>query len=209
MSTRTIREVVYIVEDDPSFRKSLDRLIQSSGYEAVSFESANSFLTQASIWRPACLLLDVCLPDRDGFFLQQKLVEQNMSLPVIFMTGHGSIPMSVKAMKNGAIDFLPKPFEREDLFGAISEALERDTRYVKEESRKNKIDTLIHTLTPREKEVLRWIITGKLNKQIAYALKISEKTVKVHRSRVMQKTNVESLAELVRLSEKANISPAN
>jgi len=151
----------------------------------------------------------VCLPDFDGFSLQQKLVKQNMSLPVIFMTGHGSIPMSVKAMKNGAIDFLPKPFEGEDLFDAIREALEQDTRYVKEESRKNKIGSLIDTLTPREKEVLRWIITGKLNKQIAYALKISEKTVKVHRSRVMQKTNVESVAELVRLSEKANISPAN
>lgn len=204
-----IRKVVYIVEDDPSFRRSLDRLIRSSGYEAVSFESANSFLTQTTFRRPACLLLDVCLPDFDGFSLQQKLVKQNMSLPVIFMTGHGSIPMSVKAMKNGAIDFLPKPFEGEDLFDAIREALEQDTRYVKEESRKNKIGSLIDTLTPREKEVLRWIITGKLNKQIAYALKISEKTVKVHRSRVMQKTNVESVAELVRLSEKANISPAN
>jgi len=200
--------VIYIVEDDPSFRKSMERLLRASGFKVVAFESANSFLTQRGIERPACLLLDVQLPDIDGFDLQQRLMERGSSLPIIFMTGHGNIPMSVRAMKKGAVDFLPKPFEAEDLRGAILKALERDIQNRKREIEVNKIKSLLDTLTPREKEVLRWVITGKLNKQIAAALGTTEKTIKVHRSRVMQKTKVSSVAELVRLAEKADISPA-
>jgi two-component system response regulator FixJ len=200
--------VIYIVEDDASFRKSVERLVRASGFEAASFESADSFLAQPYIRRPACLLLDVQLPGIDGLDLQQKLIERGSSLPIIFMTGHGSIQMSVHAMKKGAMDFLPKPFEAQDLRSAILKALERDIQNNEKEIEVSKIKALVDTLTPREMEVLRWIITGRLNKQIAYALGTTEKTIKVHRSRVMQKTGVTSVAELVRLAEKADISPA-
>jgi FixJ family two-component response regulator len=201
--------VVYIVEDDASFRKSIVRLIRAFGFEVVSFESANSFLANSRFRHPACLLLDVRLPDINGLDLQQKLIEMSVSLPIIFMTGHGSIPMSVQAMKKGAVDFLPKPFEASQLRGAIEKALQRDSLSRKKELQKDKINSLIATLTPREKEVLRWIITGKLNKQIARALCTSEQTVKIHRFRVFQKTQVSSVAELVRLAEKVNILPAH
>jgi FixJ family two-component response regulator len=200
--------MVYIVEDDPSFRKSVERLVRASGFEAVSFETADSFLAQPCIRRPSCLLLDVQLPGIDGLALQQKLMEKGCSLPVVFMTGHGSIPMSVQAMKKGAVDFLPKPFEANDLRSAIIRALERDIQSSEKEAEASRIKTLIDTLTHREKEVLRWVITGRLNKQIASALGTTEKTIKVHRSRLMQKTGVTSVAELVRLAEKADISPA-
>jgi len=200
--------VIYVVEDDRSFRKSVERLIRATGFRAVAFESADAFLSLPRIERPACLLLDVRLPGIDGLALQQELIEKGSSLPIIFMTGHGSIPMSVQAMKKGAVDFLPKPFEAEDLRSAILKALERDEQNTEKEIQSEKVSSLIDTLTPREKEVLRWVITGKLNKQIADALGVTEKTVKVHRGRVMQKIGVSSVAELVRLAEKANISPA-
>ena len=203
------KAVVYIVEDDPSFRKSMERLIRASGYEVVAFESANPFLSQASIRHPACLLLDVKLPDIDGLCLQQELIEKGIHLPIIFMTGHGTIPMGVQAMKDGAVDFLPKPFETKDLLSSVVKALERDTHNVQEESEKREINALMDTLTPREKEVLRWLISGRLNKQIAYALGITERTIKAHRNQIMQKTKVSSIAELVRLAEKVNIPPAN
>jgi len=204
----TPKGVVYIVEDDASFRKSVVRLIKASGFETEAFESANSFLKQAAIRSPGCLLLDVRLPDMDGLSLQQILTEKGEHLPIIFMTGHGDIPMSVKAMKKGAIDFLPKPFEPEELLSAVENALERNTQDVHDALEKKKINTLIDTLTPREKEVLCWVITGRLNKQIADSLGTTEKTIKVHRSRVMQKTQVSSVAELVRLAEKVDIHPA-
>ncbi len=207
MSTQ--KGVVYIVEDDPSLRKSMERLIVMAGFEADGFESANSFLTQASIRYPGCLVLDVRLPDVDGLSLQQKLTEKGYNIPVVFVTGHGTIPMSVQAMKKGAVDFLTKPFRAEDLLGAVVKAIERNVDDMQEDAEKKRINALIDTLTPREKEVLRWVITGKLNKQIAYYLRIAEKTVKVHRSRVMEKTKVSSVAELVRLAEKVNISPAD
>ncbi len=202
------KAVVYIVEDDPSFCKSVERLVRASGFEAVSFESANSFLEEPRIQRPSCLLLDVQLPGIDGLDLQRKLLEQGNRLPIVFMTGHGSIPMSVRAMKQGAVDFLPKPFEAKDLRNAILRALERDTRNREGEIQADRVKSLLETLTPREMEVLRYVIAGKLNKQIAFALGTSEKTIKVHRSRVMQKTKVSSVAELVRLAEIAHITPA-
>jgi FixJ family two-component response regulator len=134
---------------------------------------------------------------------------KGFDLPVIFMTGHGSIPMSVKAMKSGAIDFLSKPFEKKDLLAAIGQALTHDIRRLEEAHEKKEINALLDTLTPREKEVMRFVIAGRLNKQSARALGIAEKTIKVHRSRVMQKTGVSSVAELVRLAEKAGIAPAD
>lgn len=203
------KATIYIVEDDASFRKSMERLISASGYVASAFESAEHFLSQVAIRHPACLLLDIQLPDIDGLRLQQLLVENGIHLPIIFMTGHGTIPMSVQAMKNGAVDFLPKPFDAKDLLGAIADAIKRDTDRVQETSEKSEIKTLMDTLTPREKEVLRWLISGRLNKQIACALGITERTVKAHRSQIMKKSGVSSIAELVRLAEKVDIPPAD
>jgi len=203
------KAVVYIVEDDPSFRKSMERLLRASGYEVVAFESANPFLAQDPIRHPACLLLDVQLPDIDGLCLQQELIEKGIHLPIIFMTGHGTIPMGIQAMKDGAVDFLPKPFATKDLLSAIVKALERDTHNVQEESEKREINALMDTLTLREKEVLRWLISGRINKQIAYELGITERTVKAHRFKIMRKTKVSSIAELVRLADRVNIPPEN
>lgn len=200
--------IVYIIEDDESFNKSVTRLIRAAGFETESFDRADTFLNQAVIRSPGCLLLDVYLPDIDGLSLQQRLEEKIPDLPVIFMTGNGDIPMSVKAMKNGAVDFLPKPFKQEDLFNAIEKAIKRNVHDVHVTLEKQKIQELINTLTPREKEVLCWVITGKLNKQIAYELGTSEKTIKVHRGRVMFKTGVSSVADLIRLAEKGGITPA-
>jgi FixJ family two-component response regulator len=206
MSAR--KGTVYIVEDDPPFLKSMERLLRAEGYSVAPFASGYSFLARTSIRRPACLLLDVQLPDIDGRYLHQKLIESGNCLPVIIMTGHGSIPMSVQSMKKGAVDFLPKPFEVKDLLSAVDISLQRDSQSRKQEIQERKITSLVDTLTPREKEVMRWVITGKLNKQIALAMGITEKTIKVHRSRIMQKTGVASVADLVRLAEKANIPPA-
>ena len=205
---RPRKGTVYIVEDDKSFLKSMERLLRAAGYRVAASASAHSFLARTSIRRPACLLLDVQLPDIDGLNLQQRLIESGSSLPVIFMTGHGNIPMSVQAMKKGAVDFLPKPFEARDLLNAVAISLELDTRGRKKEIQLRKITSMVDSLTPREKEVMRWVITGKLNKQIALAMGITEKTVKVHRSRIMQKTGVTSVAELVHLADKAGIPPA-
>ena len=203
------KPVVYIVEDDRAFCRSIVRLLRTAGYQAVSFETANSFLALENIDHPACLLLDICLPDFDGIELQQRLSEQGKIIPIVFMTGHGDIPMSVKAMKKGAVDFLPKPFKPEEFLGAINEALSRDMHQHSVEAKKNEVLARIETLTPREFEVMRWVITGMLNKQIADELNISEKTVKVHRGRVMQKMCVWSVAELVRMAQLADIAPAS
>ncbi|MBU1235086.1 MAG: response regulator [Proteobacteria bacterium] len=200
--------MVYIVEDDASFRKSMERLIRVAGYEVEAFGTANEFLTSADIRYPGCLLLDVQLPDTDGLTLQQTLNEKCSILPIVFMTGHGSIPMGIKAIKSGAVNFLVKPFKSDELLTAVREALERSANDAAEMQEKDRINTLIKTLTPREQEVLRYVIAGKLNKQTAFVLGTCEKTIKVHRSRIMRKTRVSSLAELVRLAQKADILPA-
>ncbi len=200
--------IVYIVEDDVSFRKSLERLLRASGFEFISCESATAFLMQSRLSRPACLLLDVMLPDMDGLRLQQEILARGISLPIVFISGHGNIPMSVQAMKQGSVDFLPKPFDAGTLKDAIIRALERDKENRNKEVQINRAKALIETLTPREKEVLCWVISGRLNKQIARALGTTEKTIKVHRGRVMEKTGVTSVAALVRLAELADISPA-
>ena len=202
------KTVVYIVEDNASFRKSVERLVRAVGYKVETFGSANEFLTNADIRNPGCLLLDVRLPDSDGLSLQQTLKEKCSILPIVFMTGHGSLPMGIKAMKDGAVDFLAKPFNPEELLTAVREALDRNVKDAEGELEKDRINTLLKTLTPREKEVLRYVIAGKLNKQTAFELGTCEKTIKVHRSRIMRKTRVSSLAELVRLAQKADILPA-
>jgi FixJ family two-component response regulator len=201
---------VFLVDDDPSVRKALTRLIKSAGYQAQAFSSAREFL---DYWKggtegPACLVLDVRMPGLSGLDLQHELQSANALLPIIFITGHGDIPMSVKAMKDGAVDFLAKPVKDKVLLKAIEQALERA---VQERSVHDELDTIhrrLDSLTPRELEVLRLVINGMLNKQIAYQLGTVEKTIKVHRARVMEKMEVQSLAELVRLTERAGIGKA-
>lgn len=199
--------VVYIVEDDESFLKSVVRLVRLIGYETITFNSAHAFLSETNMRYPGCLLLDVKLPDIDGMDLQKVLKEKNCFLPIIFMTGHGDITMSVEAMKQGAVDFLPKPFDTEQLKTAITEAIQRNIDDMHKRQEVERINGLFTALTPREDEVMRYVIAGWLNKQIAFELGTTEKTIKVHRSRVMQKTGVSSVAELCWLAQEVGIVP--
>jgi len=199
---------VFIVDDDPSIRKSLDRLIRSAGLAVETFATAHEFLERHSHKGPSCLVLDVKMPGINGLELQEKLLSQEYAMPIIFITGHGDIPMTVKAIKKGAIDFLSKPFDDKDLLDAVHEALQTDSKAWTVRDELEDIHRRLKSLTPREYEILTYVINGMLNKQIAYALKISEKTVKVHRGRVMEKMDVDSVAELVRLTEKLDIKPA-
>lgn len=197
---------VFIVDDDAAVRRALSRLIKSAGYRLNSFGSAREFLaSECRRQSPACLVLDVRLPDLGGLDLQSELRKANANLPIVFITGHGSIPMSVKAMKSGAVDFLPKPVHEIDLLRAIEQGL---ARAADEDQQREEIDSIqsrIDTLTPREKEVMRLVVKGWLNKQIAFELGTAEKTIKVHRARVMDKMDVDSLAELVRLAARVGI----
>jgi FixJ family two-component response regulator len=205
----SLNQTVYIVDDDPSVRKGLGRLLKSAGYEVEIFGSAREFLNvNPSCEGPACLVLDMKMPDLNGFDLQQKLKKMGYALPIVFITGHGDIPMSVKAMKTGAVDFLTKPFDEDDLLSAVQEALKKDIKTREAIDERQSILHKIESLTPREYEILTYVITGMLNKQIAYALSISEKTVKVHRGRVMEKVGVDSVVQLVRLADKVGIQPA-
>lgn len=199
--------LIYIVDDDASVRKALRRLARSAGYDAKAFSSAEEFLSYGLAPVPCCLVLDVRLPGLDGMELQQRIAETEVPVPIVFISGHGDIPMSVQAMRRGAVDFLPKPFSDDDLLGAVESALAHGTRALESRSRRERIKALLETLTPREREVLRWVLTGMLNKQIAGELGIAEKTVKVHRGRVMQKMQAGSVAELVRLADEVGVRP--
>jgi two-component system, LuxR family, response regulator FixJ len=200
---------IFVVDDDPSVRKGLGRLLRSMDYLVETFGSAEEFLqTVSDCPGPACLVLDVKMPGLDGLDLQKQLQQRDYIMPIVFITGHGDIPMSVKAMKTGAIDFLTKPFDEKDLLKAVQEALKKDITNRSAMNEREGILERVQTLTPREYEILTYVITGLLNKQIAYVLDISEKTVKVHRGRVMEKLVVDSVAQLVRLAEKAGIEPA-
>ena len=198
---------VYLVDDDSSVRKALTRLIRASGYYVKAFASARDFLDD---WRradeaPACLVLDIRMPGLSGLDLQRELQAAKTLLPIIFITGHGDIPMSVKAMKEGAVDFLPKPLNDEELLRAIQQALVRADHDRVEQLEGEDLQRRLETLTPREREVMNLVVRGLLNKQIAFELGTVEKTIKVHRARVMEKMEVQSLAELVRLAERAGI----
>jgi FixJ family two-component response regulator len=199
--------MIFIVDDDTAFSKSLARLAESMGFEVEAYTSAEEFLGREPYQGPGCLLLDVRMPGLTGPVLQRELAKNNVNIPIVFLTAHGDVPTSVKAMKDGAIDFLLKPVEEDKLFEAIDRALDRYTEIRKKQEEIDRINRLLSTLTSREYEILRWIITGMLNKQIAFGLKITERTVKAHRSQIMQKLNVVSVAELVRLTQTANISP--
>jgi FixJ family two-component response regulator len=200
---------VFIVDDDLSIRRALKRLFISEGYDTLSFHSAREFLDAGvSIDHPCCLVLDIKMPDMDGLDLQSELLTQDYSMPIVFITGHGDVPSSVNAMKGGAVDFLLKPVEDEVLLNVVRKALNKDRNMRTDLKERAGIDRRLKSLTPRELEVLRYVISGLLNKQIAYELGIGEKTVKVHRGRVMSKMEVDSVAELTRLSLKAGLQPA-
>ena len=196
---------VFVIDDEPSVRKSLGRLLKASGYRVEAFASAREFLQRQPDAGVGCLVLDVQMPELNGLELQQCLAETDRALPIIFITAHGDIPTSVRAMKAGATDFLSKPFHEKDLLEAIARALERARQQSSERAVSAEIKRRLATLTPREHEVLLHVLTGQLNKQIAAALGGSEKTVKVHRGRVMRKMQVQSVAELVRLCQKAGV----
>jgi len=197
--------VVFVVDDDTSVRKSLSRLIAEAGYRVQAFASPREFLAREPTTGPSCLVLDVRMPGITGLELQQTLAAAVHEIPIIFITGHGDIPMSVKAMKAGAVDFLPKPFAAKDLLDAIRRAVAKDTRDLGTEARDDEIQARVRLLTPRESQVFALVVTGMLNKQIAARLGVGEKTVKVHRARVMEKMQADSVAALVRLADAAGI----
>ena len=197
---------VFLVDDDPSVRRALARLIKSAGHQVQTFASAREFLqTRAAAQEAACLVLDVRMPGLTGIELQRQLQILNRNVPIVFMTGHGNIPMSVQAMKAGAVDFLPKPVKDTDLLRAIEQALARAVRDRAERNELEDVRERVERLTPREREVMVLVVRGLLNKQIAFELGTVEKTIKVHRARVMEKMQVDSLADLVRLAEKIGI----
>ena len=195
-------EIVFVVEDDASVRRALGGLVRLAGLTVQTFPSAQEFLAFSRPDVPSCLVLDVQLPGLSGLDLQEELAKADVQIPIIFLTGHGDIPMTVRAMKAGALEFLTKPFHNEDLLEAIRVAINRD-RLARQE--RENMRTLYHrynSLTPREQEVMKWVVAGLLNKQIAAELGISEIMIKVHRGQVMHKMQAESLADLVRMSEK-------
>jgi RNA polymerase sigma factor (sigma-70 family) len=196
---------VFVVDDDPSVRKSLTRLIESAGYTVEAFASARDFLKAATAAGPCCLVLDVRMPGMTGLDLQRTLAQAVHRIPIVFVTGQGDIPMTVTAMKAGAVDFLTKPFAARDLLDAVQRAVDKDTRNLGTEARSRSLHARVETLTPRERQVFALVVTGMLNKQIAAQLGVVEKTVKVHRARVMDKMRAGSLAELVRLADAAGV----
>ena len=202
-----VKPTVFIIDDDASIRKSLSRLLRSAGHTTETFASAEEFLGREHFNGIGCLLLDVKMPGLSGMDLQEELGQADCSMPIIFITGHGNIPMGVQAMKRGAVDFLTKPFDDEELLQAVKKAIEKDREAKTERAEVHDLRRRINKLTPREHEIFRYVITGMLNKQIALKLNIAEKTVKVHRGRIMEKLCVDSVADLVRLAEKAGITP--
>ncbi len=196
---------VFIVDDDSLVRDSLEQLVKSVGLTAETFSSAHAFLDIELPDKPSCLILDIRMPGLSGLDLQDELLKREILIPIIFITGHGTVPMSVRGMKAGAVDFLQKPFEDQELLDIIHHAIEQNGRNRLEQAESKAIEQRLHSLTSREHEILLLVTAGMLNKRIAYDLKMSENTVKTHRARIMRKMEVESLAELVRATEKAGL----
>jgi RNA polymerase sigma factor (sigma-70 family) len=199
------KPVVYVVDDDPSVRKALERSLSSAGHEAKTFASAAEFLNFTCSDTPGCLILDIKMPGLNGLELQDRLAEKNFTFPIIFITGHGTVPASVKAFKAGAMDFLQKPFKDWELLNGVSRGIEKHRRLRQEQKEIKILHARLDTLTPREREVFELVVSGMLNKQVAFDLGITEKTIKVHRARVMEKMGAQSLADLVRFAEKLDI----
>jgi FixJ family two-component response regulator len=194
--------IVYVVVDDASFRKAVSRLLRTAGLEVEALASAQEFLEHPIVDRPSCLVLDVRMPGPSGMDLQAALQEARRNIPIVFMTGHGDVSTSVRAMKGGAVDFLEKPFRSAELLACVQRGLARSQQSSVEHAERTAIERRFATLTSRERDVLRLVVTGLLNKQIAGELGIAEKTVKIHRGHVMQKMEAGSVAELVPMTQK-------
>jgi FixJ family two-component response regulator len=201
----TPETMVFVIDDDPSFRRSTGVLIGSAGFNVQTFSSAEEFLRSRRPDVPACLVLDVRLPHLSGLDLQRELAKTSVQIPIIFITGHGDIPMTVQAMKEGAAEFLTKPFREQDLLDAIKSAINFDRASRVQRAKLEVLRGRYHSLTAREREVMAHVVTGMLNKQVAQELGTTEKTIKVHRGHIMQKMGVKSLADLVRAAEKLGI----
>ena len=201
----TAETIVFIVDDDPSFRRSIEMLIGSAGINTQGFSSAEEFLRSRRPDIPACLVLDVRLPQSSGLDLQQELAKAGVQIPIIFITGHGDIPMTVQAMKAGATEFLTKPFREQDLVDAIHKAINFDRAARLQRAKLEDLHGRYQSLTPREREVMAHVVTGMLNKQVAEELGTTEKTIKVHRGHLMRKMGMRSLADLVRAAERLGI----
>jgi FixJ family two-component response regulator len=204
--SETARSIVFVVDDDPSVRDAISRLLGTVGLPVNAFGSAPEFLASDRPEVPSCLVLDVRLPGISGIDFQRELSKANIRIPIIFITAHGDVPMSVKAMKAGAVEFLIKPFHDQDLLDAVQMALEKDRVRRLGQDEIGELQRRLRTLTPRESEVLPLLISGRLNKQIAAEINASEATVKVHRSQLMRKMEAKSVPDLVRMAEKLGIS---
>jgi len=198
---------VFIVDDDAGLRQAIHDLVESVGLRAQSFASGEDFLRAKHTSRPSCLVLDVRLPQMNGLDFQRRLVETGVEIPVIFITAHGDIPMSVRALKSGAVEFLTKPFRDQDLLDAIHQALERDRVADEQQAGLHIVEERFHTLTAREQEVMSLVVSGMLNKQIASRIGAAEATVKIHRGNVMRKMQAGSVVDLVRMADKLKLSP--
>jgi FixJ family two-component response regulator len=203
----TLDAMVFVIDDDDSVRKSLGRMLDAAHYSVELFESASEFLSRPAHPGPSCVIVDVQMPILTGIELQKTLIQRGREEQLVFITGHGNIPMCAEAMKAGAVDFLPKPFQRKELLESIERALGRSVEQRQRGSEKNHARTLLDRLTPREFEVMEHVARGLLNKQVAGELGISETTVKCHRAHVMQKLEITSVPELMRVLEKAEVSP--
>jgi len=197
--------VIAVVDDDPSAREGLESLIRSAGWKVECYRSAQEFLARSHTEVPNCLILDLQLPGLSGLDLQKRMAEVGLEIPIVFLTGHGNIPASVQAMKAGAVEFLTKPFDDEELLQAIHEAIERDRRSRQQHAEISELRGRYESLTAREQEVMQQVVSGRLNKQAAAELEITEFTVKVHRGQVMRKMHADSLADLVRMADKLGI----